>query len=163
VLLGGYDFPRLLRYLLAGCASFLVVLLTAVMPQSWPSRISPTILFAVVLVRSGCGGFGPGAAAAISAVGATELLLPTSATPLLTRAADTPLMVTFLAVAYALSSIKRRRNNPSRGPATTYRTGGEAPSAYQARPTCSTCGSSEPFQDPTNGANLWDFVRSFGF
>ena len=69
---GGYDFPRLLRYLLAGCASFLVVLLTAVMPQSWPSRISPTILFAVVLVRSGYGGFGPGAAAAISAVGALE-------------------------------------------------------------------------------------------
>jgi len=167
---GGYDFPRLLRYLLAGCATFLVVLGTAVMPQSLISRIGPALLFAVVLVSSWYGGFGPGILAAISAVAGTELLSPTSATPLLTRTPDTVLMVMLTTIAYALSSIKRRRTDGGQlpGPVGTRQMGTEASSAYdRAEPPsassavtdvgksmCSTCGARAPFQDPTNGANL---------
>src|ERR1700730_14711231 len=104
-----YDFPRLFQYLLAGCASLLVVFFIAVMPQPSVSRIGPTLLFAVVLVSSWYGGFGPGILAAFLAVAGTELLATAFVTPFPTRTADIVLMVMFTAVSYALSCIKRRR------------------------------------------------------
>jgi hypothetical protein len=48
----GCDFPRLIQYLLVGCATLLVVFFIAVMPQPSISRIGPTLLCAVVLVSS---------------------------------------------------------------------------------------------------------------
>jgi SAM-dependent methyltransferase len=168
--LGSYEFPRLLRCVLAGCATFLVVWGIAILPQSLISRIGPTLLFAVVLLSSWYGGFGPGVLAAISAVAGTELLSPTSATPLLTRTADTVLVVMLTTIAYALSSIKRRRTDggPLSGRVGTRQMGAEASSTYYesvppsassavtdvGKSMCSTCGASAPFQDPTNGANL---------
>jgi len=165
-----YDSPRLLQYLLAGGASLLIVWAIAVMPQSLISRIGPTLLFAVVLISSWYGGFGPGIIAAIAAVAGTELLAPTPATPFLTRTAETVLMVTLTTITYALSSIKRRRNNGGQllGSARTDQMDAEVSSAYyQSKPCsassavtdvgksmCSTCGASGPFQDPTAGANL---------
>ena len=64
----GYDSPRLLQYLLAGCASLLVVFVIAGTPESLVSRVGPALLFAVVLVSSWYGGFGPGILAALGAL-----------------------------------------------------------------------------------------------
>jgi SAM-dependent methyltransferase len=166
---GGYDFLRLMRYILAGCTCLLVVWVIAVMPESLISRVGPTLLFAVVLISSWYGGFGPGILAAILAVAGTEALTPTSATPLLARTADTVVMVMLTAIAYALSSVRRRIDGGQlAGQGRRYQIGTEVSgSYYQAKPPsassavtdggkpmCSTCGASEPFEDPTNGANL---------
>jgi SAM-dependent methyltransferase len=159
----GYDFPRLFQYLLAGCATLLVVFFIAVMPQPSISRIGPTLLFAVVLVSSWYGGLGPGILAAFLAVAGTELLATAFVTPFPTRTADIVLMVMFTSVAYALSGIKHRRASgaqflgvvgASNADNQSIPTLESSPATGTRKLMCSTCGASGPFEDSTNGTNL---------
>jgi O-methyltransferase len=104
-----YDFPRMLRYLLAGCASLIVVALIGMLPHSIPARIAPALLLVVVMASAWFGGFGPGVLSAFVAVAGSELFVSESAMPPQARVADIAVIILLTGIAFALSTIKAGR------------------------------------------------------
>jgi len=104
-----YDLPRMIRYLLAGCASLGVVALIGMLPHSIPARTAPALLLAVVMASAWFGGFGPGVLSAFVAVAGSEFVVSESATPAQARTADIALIILLGGIAFALTT-----RNPAR-------------------------------------------------
>jgi O-methyltransferase len=104
-----YDFPRMLRYLLAGCASLIIVVLTGALPRSIPARTAPALLLAVVMASAWFGGFGPGVLSAFVVVAGSELFISESTMVPQAKAADIALIILLSGIAFALTAIRAGR------------------------------------------------------
>jgi O-methyltransferase len=104
-----YDFPRMIRYLLAGCASLVVFALIGMFPHSIPARTAPALLLAVVMASAWFGGFGPGVLSAFVAVAGSEFVVSESAIPAQARTADIALIILLGGIAFGLATIRASR------------------------------------------------------